>query len=344
MKPFLARRKYRGFTLVELLVVIAIIGVLIALLLPAVQAAREAARRLQCQNNLHNLALAVLNYETQQGGLPQSNDAPLSGANLNKISQRAGTQISWIVRILPQMEQQALFDQFDLTVNATQQNLNSAPQEAQPAAIACPSDQALGRLFKSRLTATRSFGKGNYAAYASPEHAECQAVAMGAMIYEPQPLSRITDGTSNTLMLAEIRTRDEERDSRGAWAIGWVGSSVLAVDMHGTTSNVRICNQNPAPTYIPNPIWSDFALLPNSGVSPNLPRDDLYECRDSAEADLEGMPCWVRGDTTAAPRSLHVGGVNGANVDGSVRWVSNEIEPVILGSLVCINDGLTLKP
>ena len=93
--------RHRGFPLVELLVVIAIIGVLIALLLPAVQAAREAARRVQCQNTIHNLALAVLNYETQQGGLPQSTDAPLISGRIN---QRGGTQLSWIVRVLPHLE------------------------------------------------------------------------------------------------------------------------------------------------------------------------------------------------------------------------------------------------
>lgn len=100
----------RGFTLVELLVVIAIIGILVALLLPAIQAAREAARRVQCQNTLHNLALAVLNYENQKKALPQALDAvsangksvPLAQVqNGGTVPGRGGgqfvTRLSWIV-------------------------------------------------------------------------------------------------------------------------------------------------------------------------------------------------------------------------------------------------------
>ena len=145
-------------------------------------------------------------------------------------------------------------------------------------------------------------------------------------------------------MLAEIRTRDEAGDVRGAWALSWVGATVLGADVHATRSLTRICNQSGDPEYVPNPIWADFALPPNAGVGPDIPRDDLLECPNPAEADLEGMPCWTRGDTSAAPRSLHVGGVYGANVDGSVRWVSNDIEIVVYGAIVCINDGLTVTP
>ena len=331
-------RPAAGFTLVELLVVIAIIGVLIALLLPAVQAAREAARRLQCQNNLHNLALAVLNHESAKKALPQSTDAPLTNNKVNVYG--AGNQLSWIVRILPYMEQQSIYDQFDLTASALAQNDATRPQEAQPASVLCPSDQALGRMYQSRFTGSRAFGKGNYAAYASAEHVECQSLAPGALIYTPQELRRVEDGTSNTLMLAEVRTREDTSDPRGSWALSWVGATVLGADVHATTQLTRICNQSNPPAYIPNPAWSDLALPPNAGVSPDIPRDDLRECPNPAEADLEGMPCWTRGDQSAAPRSLHIGGVNGANVDGSVRWITDDIEPVVLGAIVCINEGL----
>src|SRR5690349_16608111 len=90
----------RGFTLVELLVVIAIIGILVALLLPAIQAAREAARRAKCQANIHNVALAVLNYESSKKKFP-----------VGFVSQPSGNEAwGWSVFILPYLEEQALYD------------------------------------------------------------------------------------------------------------------------------------------------------------------------------------------------------------------------------------------
>ena len=260
-----------GFTLVELLVVIAIIGILVALLLPAVQSAREAARRVQCQNHIRNLALAVLNYENQRNVLPPSSDAQVVGRYESKVAIRSGTELSWIVRILPYIEEQQLFDQFDFEQSARLQDANLTPQSAQPVLLRCPSDTALGRFYQSRLAGSRRFGKGNYVAYASPEHVECQPIAKGSLIHVPQPLSHVQDGTSKTLMLTEVRTRDELRDQRGAWTLSWVGASVLGADMHGTRSNVRICNQSPPPVYVPDPIWARFALPPNAGVSPDIP-------------------------------------------------------------------------
>src|SRR5882757_10042989 len=97
------KSKSRGFTLIELLVVIAIIAVLIALLLPAVQAAREAARRIQCTNNMKQLGLAVHNYADIHGILPsQVGGVPVWFAN-------SDYRTSWMVQILPMMEQGNLF-------------------------------------------------------------------------------------------------------------------------------------------------------------------------------------------------------------------------------------------
>jgi prepilin-type N-terminal cleavage/methylation domain-containing protein len=101
-----AARFGRGFTLVELLVVIAIIGVLVALLLPAVQAARESARRAQCQSNIKQLALGVLNYETAKKSLPPGGitDGPCCGTQ---------SGAGWTILILPYVEQQALYAKYD---------------------------------------------------------------------------------------------------------------------------------------------------------------------------------------------------------------------------------------
>ena len=107
------RRPLHGFTLVELLVVITIIGILIALLLPAVQAAREAARRLQCQNNLKQLALGCLNHEQSQGYLPAAGcGKPMPWLWVGDPDEGFGKQQhgGWFYNILPFIEQQALHD------------------------------------------------------------------------------------------------------------------------------------------------------------------------------------------------------------------------------------------
>ena len=125
----------RGFTLVELLVVIAIIGVLIALLLPAVQAAREAARRMQCKNNLKQIALAMQNYQTAIGCYPPSICLP--------VGTPVGTQGDWSAqaRILPYLEQGGLYDKMDFSVTYEHVSLNGKPiSTARIGTYICPSE------------------------------------------------------------------------------------------------------------------------------------------------------------------------------------------------------------
>ena len=338
----------RGFTLVELLVVIAIIGVLVSLLLPAVQAAREAARRMQCQNNLHNLALAVLNYESARGDLPPSGEMDLAFAGRGAASRAfvaySGPQFSCIVRILPYIELQSLYDQFDFSISALEQDINTRPQETQPSFLLCPSDSAVGLLYESATYSNgRSFAKGNYAAYCAPEHAVSSKIWPGALVNEPQSLSRITDGTTNTIMLAEIRTRAEPTDHRGAWVLDWPAATVLAMDMHGDVGSLLNIADQPKLDlpYKPALQYAKYALTPNLPTG-NLGIDELRECDNAAEAKLLGMDCVTgRNDYTAAPRSLHVGGVNATNVDGSIRFLRDEIDPLVLAVLISINDGIS---
>lgn len=107
------RRFNAGFTLVELLVVIAIIGILVALLLPAIQAAREAARRSGCSNNLHNLGLAAITHHDAMKHFPVSAGSPLDDYNFPGDPLNAEeTAVGWILNMLPQLEEQSLFDQF----------------------------------------------------------------------------------------------------------------------------------------------------------------------------------------------------------------------------------------
>src|SRR5437870_828442 len=122
-RPTERRLAARAFTLVELLVVIAIIGILVALLLPAVQAAREAARRAKCVNNIRQIGIAVQNYHDARKYYPQYHAAvPPPGKSDNDYATSTGYKWAgplWSITILPYMEEQSLYDSFDKTVTMT---------------------------------------------------------------------------------------------------------------------------------------------------------------------------------------------------------------------------------
>src|SRR4051812_12978255 len=219
----------RGFTLIELLVVIAIIAVLIALLLPAVQAARESARRMQCTNNLKQLGLALHNFHDVNKVFPAADDellnSPVTGSNAWKVS--------WMTHILPYIEQQALFQtyRFDRTWDDTTTNAvpNTGPITKKIPGYLCPSAPTPNTRPANNGRANTDYAATTEREYPNPFLGALQAsavqqsdpnfigvlghnVLVGINPPTMRPANRrmasITDGTSNTFIVAEYAGRN----------------------------------------------------------------------------------------------------------------------------------------
>ena len=375
----LSTQRRPGFTLVELLVVIAIIGILVGLLLPSLQSAREAARRVTCMSHLKQLADAIKHYNTSNNMYPPSGiyetltdrEKELIGAYYNRVKfesvshplyceeqvvrprldapldppvdPRRGKMIGWGVIILPFLGQDPLYQQFDLSRNILDQP--NEPQEMHVEEMMCPSDRARNRYFSHpSLTQGKRLAKGNYAAYVSPLHVEWQGLLPGALTtHRVQTTASVRDGESKTIMLSEVRTRPHEYDQRGVWSLPWNGSSVLALDFH------RDCRKKP--NYVPYPPVAKYSQMPNFDGTDDAAQgmltngDMLYACPDPAGDQLEGMICheYSHGSQwswlSAAARSYHPGGVQVVFMDGHTGYVQNSIDLVALALLISSDDG-----
>jgi prepilin-type N-terminal cleavage/methylation domain-containing protein/prepilin-type processing-associated H-X9-DG protein len=243
------RRKYDSksgprpaFTLVELLVVIAIIGILVALLLPAVQAARASARRTHCLNNLHQLAVGLLTYEQINKKFPSGNEIdpvqlPNSGhcrsyADVQLISNKSGWW-SWIVRILPELEETSLYNSFDLTLNSfgyAGEVANHAAYSHVVPVLACPEDPQSQRVghpsCNGMIWCDRAYT--NYLGVSGTQGGASsiqQGYKSDGMFPDPNisvELRTVTDGTSHTLFVGERPIIDyfNSNGDFGWWAAG----------------------------------------------------------------------------------------------------------------------------
>ncbi len=292
------RRGVAGFTLVELLVVIAIIGILVALLLPAIQAAREAARRTQCSNNLKQWTLAVHNHI-------DSNDGFFSiGANpdVRRVQNgRVYRRISWPVELWPFAEQMMLFEQYDFS-RGFFQDPNMELCRVHVPAYGCPSD-----LVRAEHNNDYQYWRvlGNYVTNMGNTHlhqnAADQAIFKGAPfgVGHVYHIAEIRDGTSNTLAFSEviIAAPNTTNDNRG-----------------------DILNNEGSPGFM-------SMLTPNSS-SPDRLRRCKATAQDPNHIDYQTIPCVPVGGNTEyhlAARSRHPGGVNVSMCDGSVRFVADTV-------------------
>jgi len=302
-------RSRPGFTLIELLVVIAIIGVLIGLLLPAVQKVREAAARIKCQNNLKQIGLALHSYHDTHRRFPK-------GAQ-NDYLPWGPPRTTWSIWIYPYLEQEPAYNKFDPSLGSAAQiswynNANSIGPNSATAAVVpafyCPSD-GLGVVTRTVPQGTYSFsnylgffgdisyGKGIPGAAPPVNKRAAFGLNYGAR------LTDFTDGTSNSMMVGEyLRGLPEYTNT----------ADLPGNDFRGV-------------------IWSDqagysqiyTALTPNNS-SPDMLYPQGY-CYNRPELNLPCATAAGPDDHMAGSRSRHPRGVNVVFADGSVHFITDEI-------------------
>ncbi|MBX6315625.1 MAG: DUF1559 domain-containing protein [Isosphaeraceae bacterium] len=298
-----------GFTLIELLVVIAIIGVLIALLLPAVQAARAAARRLQCVNNLKQLGLAMHNYHDQLGSFPigrmgirrPAGDPGYPGDPSGNNHRR-----TWAWLILPYLEQSGLYQAVNFSLPYAHRAQSTALLTLVPCYV-CPSDPGLG----TKNAYTYTFYLGNYMANWGNTHYDQDKAnnpytgpAPGGAIPflgAPFTLDRsfgvrdFTDGTSNTLLMSEVIIGKPK------------GTSSSDIDHRGAVFNDD---------------WNCSMFMAYTPPNSKIPDQVTSWCVYPFETN---PPCINASPAFNAARSFHSGGVNALMGDGSVKFMKDSI-------------------
>lgn len=313
------RHRSRGFTLIELLVVIAIIAILIALLLPAVQQAREAARRTQCRNNLKQLGLAMHNYHDTFRVFPPGS---FGGVYAQYVGGIDGLRKCWMQMVLPYIDQANLYNQLNPYFNNGTDMLN-VPQSiitTRIGTLQCPSDPAAGKV------SSQSQGFiGNYAVCAGSQdtrtsiNGDTTGLYLNGVFYAVSKtnIRDITDGTSNTLLLSELVVVPDS-------ASGPSGCYGGIYDYRGAYYNSTswgslFITLNPPNTSVPDQLWN--------------------ACGSTIQAPCSG--CASTSNLVQA-RSMHTGGVHVVLCDGSGRFVSNNVDRTTFQNLGSRNDNQTI--
>ncbi|QDU61133.1 Type II secretion system protein G precursor [Planctomycetes bacterium Pan216] len=302
MNPSPRRARGAGFTLVELLVVIAIIGILVALLLPAVQQAREAARRSQCQNNMKQLGTALHAFHSSHMRLPPGYAADIE-TNTSSTWCTGGSGASaqgrapWAVYILPFLDQQALYDKLNLEERFSQANLGvPSPNDAfivPLAAFICPSDQDVA----SNPDKTSYFGVQGGGTEACSGFSGTRDFFLNGVLYHNSEitLGHVSDGTSQVFMVGESRYQQAASNPAVSWASSVkFGGNAVAGTLAGAQEPINL-------------------------------------------HDGEGLPQSTKGFS-----SYHPGGCHFTMADGSVHFVSESIDLDVYQQLGQRDDGQPL--
>jgi prepilin-type N-terminal cleavage/methylation domain-containing protein/prepilin-type processing-associated H-X9-DG protein len=328
-----------GFTLIELLVVMAIISVLIALLLPAVQSAREAARRIQCTNNLKQIGLAMHNYESIAGTFP------LTGV----VDPRPVAFAHWVgwsghARILPLMEQGPMFSSINFTLPYSRAD-NYTVAAASISSFICPSEKdpsltpASGFFNTPKGVTSYGLNMGDWFVFAAGG-----PVTRG--VFSPNVSRRFSDfadGTSNTVLASETKVRNPEYNC------------VRGLSMITDPNSIPDSTANPlvvAPEYggscgavgQGHTAWVDGNAQETGMTTAWPPNKVTLGTMGEGDLDLQGTPLFiggVAGPTFAAitARSYHPGGVNTLLADGSVRFIKSSIAGPTWRALGSITGG-----
>ena len=349
------KRSRVGFTLVELLVVIAIIGILIGMLLPAVQAVRSSARRISCANNMRQLGLAVHNYESAHMAFPVNQVGP--GESDGAGGHKSG-YYSWLVPLLPFVEQENVYDQFDLTINNGDDG-DFKISESHPNAMAaatsldlflCPSDEAsddntwMGDCNPGSSSYAGNIGWPSMTSGFAGERSSDRFSGVIPLINPSQNVDwhqskmsfgDISDGTSNTSMISErliqtetvvlnLKKGDPRISSRHVIPSGSERLAALARKIETSTDP-----HNRESAFIGRSWSSGFPLAGPTFVHILGPNRELGHFTSSVS----------EGDFLVSPSSRHTGGVNLARADASVSFVSDDIDRDAWWSLGARDDG-----